>query len=219
MSAERSARLLAQLARRDSPFSSWYAYTNDPLKDRLVQTLASELNAYLAQKLPDYMVPSAYAVLDAFPLTQTGKVDWRALPDPKRAGSRREFVAPRTAEEQKLAQIWSQVLGVESVGANDSFFELGGHSLMAAQVVSRIREIFQVTLPLITLFEKPRLADLAEALVHWQQIPSNRQPTKITRVDRSAQGRPKEEAEADRLSEQEMGRLLDALLAEADLLE
>ena len=111
-------------------------------------------------------MPAIFMLLDAFPLTVNGKVDRRALPTPD--GRQPEldevFVACRTPTEELLAAIWSQVLGVERVGIYDNFFQLGGHSLLATQVVSRIREAFQVEMPLRRLFEAPTVAGLAEDL-------------------------------------------------------
>jgi len=125
---------------------------------------ANELREFLKEKLPAHMVPAVFMLLDAFPLTANGKVDRRALPTPD--GRRPEldevFVACRTPTEELLAAIWSQVLAVERVGIYDNFFQLGGHSLLATQVVSRIREAFQVEMTLRRLFEAPTVAGLAE---------------------------------------------------------
>ncbi len=124
---------------------------------------AADLRAYLKERLPDYMVPAALVEIPAIPLTAHGKVDRRALPDP--AGPvEAEFEAPRTAVEELLAGIWSEVLGVERVSRDDGFFDLGGHSLLATRVLSRVRETLQAELPLSALFEAATLADLASRI-------------------------------------------------------
>ena len=125
----------------------------------------SELRSFLKQKLPDYMVPSAFVTLESLPLTPNGKVDRRGLPAPDiSAASETTFVAPKTPIEELLAAIWSQVLGIEKIGIHDNFFELGGHSLKATQVISGIRETFGVELPLRQLFSQSTIAELAEAI-------------------------------------------------------
>jgi amino acid adenylation domain-containing protein len=135
------------------------------------------LREFLQTKLPAYMVPSVFIPLDALPLTPNGKVNRQALPQPDTVRSLQEkpFIAPRTPVEIELAQIWSQVLKVESIGIHDHFFDLGGHSLLATQVVSRLREAFQMDIPLRSLFEKPTIAELAQhietrrmVLQQWQ---------------------------------------------------
>jgi amino acid adenylation domain-containing protein/non-ribosomal peptide synthase protein (TIGR01720 family) len=118
------------------------------------------LRAHLQGSLPEHMVPRAFVVLDAFPLTPSGKVDRRALPEPEVRGEE-EYAAPRTPGEELLAGIWAEVLGVERVGTRDDFFALGGHSLLATRVVSRVRETFGVELPLQALFAAPTVAALA----------------------------------------------------------
>ncbi|HEU4323903.1 MAG TPA: condensation domain-containing protein, partial [Roseiflexaceae bacterium] len=128
-----------------------------------------------------YMVPSAFVVLDALPLTPNGKVDRKALPAPDGARPDLEhtFVAPRTATEAVLAELWASVLGAGRVGVHDNFFELGGHSLMATQLVSRIRETLQVELPLRQLFAAPTVALLAE-LVETTRTSSSGGPITAT---------------------------------------
>ena len=118
------------------------------------------LRAWLAERLPEYMVPSAVVALESFPLNPNGKVDRRALPAPE-AVARPEGVAPRTETERALAAVWAEVLRVERVYADDGFFELGGQSLLAVQVAARVREGLGVELPLGRVFEARTLADLA----------------------------------------------------------
>lgn len=124
----------------------------------------AELRSFLRQKLPEYMTPSVFVELDALPLTPNGKVDRRALPAPDsmRSELAGTWVAPRTLVEEALAGIFSKVLGAAQVSIHDSFFDLGGHSLLATQALSRVREAFQVELPLRSLFEAPTVAGLAE---------------------------------------------------------
>ena len=126
----------------------------------------NELRNFLKAKLPEYMLPAAFVALEALPLTPNGKVDRRALPASNRTRPELEkgFVAPRTPEEELVAEIWAQVLGIERVGIYDDFFELGGHSLLATQAVSRIREAFAVEIPLRRLFEVPTVAGLAASI-------------------------------------------------------
>ncbi len=125
---------------------------------------ASDLRLFLKQRVPDYMIPSVFQVLATLPLTPNGKVDRRALPKPSLANISQKYVAPRTPEEELLAGIWGEVLGLPKVGVNDNFFELGGHSLLATQVISRIRDLFQVELSMRYLFESPTVAALVKRL-------------------------------------------------------
>ncbi|PPT09099.1 Malonyl CoA-acyl carrier protein transacylase [Geitlerinema sp. FC II] len=131
--------------------------------------IANRLRRFLQQRLPDYMVPNRFVLLPALPLTPNGKVDRRALPAPKLTAETKNRIAPQTATEAALALIWADILGLEQVGVCDSFLELGGHSLLAARLVSRIRDTFQVELPLRCLFELPTVRDLAEHLDNAKQ--------------------------------------------------
>ena len=123
----------------------------------------SELRHWLREKLPAYMVPSAFMRLDALPLTSSGKIDRLALPIPSQVRPELDavFMPPHTPTEEVLAGIWTTVLGVEKVGVHDNFFALGGHSLLAVQVMSRLREAVQMEVPLCALFEAPTVASLA----------------------------------------------------------
>ncbi|NPD30072.1 condensation domain-containing protein, partial [Corallococcus exiguus] len=126
---------------------------------------AAALRAHLQQQLPGHMVPTAFVVMEALPLTPNGKVDREALPVPTVAPLERgRYVPPTTPTEQKLAALWTEVLRVERIGAEDDFFDVGGHSLLATQVVSRVLGAFGVELPLRTFFEAPTLEGLARRI-------------------------------------------------------
>ncbi len=127
----------------------------------VAEAVPGGLREHLRKLLPDYMIPSAFMVLEALPLTPSGKVDRKALPAPEAATAGEGYVAPQGPVEELLAGIWAEVLRVGRVGARDNFFELGGHSLLATQVVSRIRTALGLELPLQRLFEAPTVAGLA----------------------------------------------------------
>lgn len=126
---------------------------------------AETLRAHLKAALPDYMVPSAFVLLEQLPLTANGKLDRRALPAPDiRAHASRSYEAPQTEIEETLAGIWRELLQIERVSRNDDFFELGGHSLLAMQVMARIESVFNAEMPIRLLFELPTVQELAAAI-------------------------------------------------------
>jgi natural product biosynthesis luciferase-like monooxygenase protein len=137
------------------------------------QAEARGLRAFAQEKLPDYMVPSTVVFLDRLPQTPNGKIDRRALPAPGEAPAAEsaQFLAPRTPVEEVLAQIWADLLGCGRVGAEDNFFELGGHSLLATQMVTRLREVFRLELPLGILFQAPTVSGLAAYLTAHEPKP------------------------------------------------
>jgi acyl carrier protein len=126
-----------------------------------------ELYAHARQSLPDYMIPSAFVRMEALPLSPSGKVDLRALPAPadEREASTSEDAEPQTPLEQAIAAIWKELLDVEVIRRNDNFFLIGGDSLLGTLVVSRLRQEFEIEVPLTTLFEAPTLAELVEAIM------------------------------------------------------
>ncbi|XVV06971.1 phosphopantetheine-binding protein [Actinosynnema sp. CA-248983] len=139
---------------------------------RLVAYLVGDtegLRAYLAATLPDYMVPSAFVTLDAFPLSPNGKLDRAALPAPTVGAAPKDFVAPRTDAERKVAEAWQDVLGVPLVGAHDDFFALGGDSIRAVRALARLGG-----LPVHAMFEHRTVAALATALPENAPIPRSR---------------------------------------------
>jgi acyl-coenzyme A synthetase/AMP-(fatty) acid ligase/acyl carrier protein len=158
--AVREAVVLAREHQADKRLTAYVVSRGEPLS-------ATDLRAFLKARLPDYMVPSAFVLLERMPLTGSGKVDRQGLAAMEAGATapERPWIAPRTEVERALAEIWAGVLGTERVGAEDDFFELGGHSLLATQVSSRLLEAFQVELPLRALFEHPTLAGLAAAIV------------------------------------------------------
>jgi amino acid adenylation domain-containing protein len=126
----------------------------------------SELRSFLRDKLPEYMIPSTFVILDELSLTPSGKVDRKALPPPD--NTRRfledEYLEPRTQVEEIVAQIWKEILELDTVGVHDNFFDLGGHSLLAIQIISRVRETFDKNVPLVAIFEMPTIAGLASTV-------------------------------------------------------
>jgi amino acid adenylation domain-containing protein len=170
------------------------AHEDAPGEKRLVAYVVAEgppppfgeLRRHLAERLPDYMIPSAFMTLAGLPRTPNGKVDRRALPAPTEDACAELFVAPRTPVEEVLCGVWAETLGVERVGVNNNFFELGGHSLLAMQLLSRLRSTFQMELPLRVLFEAPTVAELAVALVGFEARPG--QVEKIAAIHRQLEG-------------------------------
>ncbi len=144
----------------------WEAYGTNPLKGKMVKTVISKIRSVLETQVPEYMLPSAYVLLDQIPLTANGKVNRRMLPAPDgtRTHLKAPYVAPRTPIEETVAAIWREVLGIEQVGVKDDFFKLGGHSLLATQVVSRIRQQYQVEMRLVIFFEVPTVEQLAQSI-------------------------------------------------------
>ncbi|HET6514231.1 MAG TPA: amino acid adenylation domain-containing protein, partial [Thermodesulfovibrionales bacterium] len=142
----------------------------------------SDLRSHLSKQLPDYMIPSAFVVLDALPLTPNGKVDRKSLPTLElgRPDLEDSFVAPRTPVEELVAGIWCEVLGLKKVGIHDNFFLVGGHSLLATQVVSRLRKTLQQEVPLRFLFESPTPAGLAMRITQSQA--ENADPEELARI-------------------------------------
>jgi acyl carrier protein len=138
-----------------------------PQPEALIEVAA--LREHLARQLPDYMVPGAFVTLAALPLTPNGKLDRKALPAPDaEALVQRAYEPPQGPTEQTLAQIWSNLLGVETIGRHDHFFELGGHSLLAVQMIARVHTEFHVTIPMSVVFQKTRLSIFAGFVVALQ---------------------------------------------------
>jgi acyl-CoA synthetase (AMP-forming)/AMP-acid ligase II len=123
---------------------------------------SAQMLSFLRERLPDYMVPSAFLSLERLPLSPNGKIDYRALPAPVLDRERAGLVAPRSETEKTVAEAWAAVLDIQGIGVHDNLFYLGGHSLLATRVVSRLRSIFSVNIPLRVLFENATVAAIAE---------------------------------------------------------
>ncbi len=127
---------------------------------------ASEIKQFVSQRVPDYMVPSVFVALPQLPMTSSGKVDRKALPEPDWGIvlAQGKYVPPKPGVEEQLGEIWSEVLGLDRIGAHDDFFDLGGNSLLALRLVARARAAFSVDLPLVSLFTAPTISGLAAIL-------------------------------------------------------
>jgi acyl carrier protein len=146
----------------------------------------AELQQFLRQRMPEYMVPSAFVMLDKLPLTRHGKVDRLSLPAPEDLERQKSDLAkPRTPVEEITAAIWTEVLGIGEVSIHDTFFDLGGHSLLATQVISRVRAAFNIDIPLRTFFEEPTIAGLASNIEIALQNRSGLEIPPIRSVPRS----------------------------------
>jgi amino acid adenylation domain-containing protein/non-ribosomal peptide synthase protein (TIGR01720 family) len=151
-----------------------------------VEASATTLKHFLQEKLPNYMVPAVFVILDSLPLTPNGKIDRRNLPacDRTRPNLEEPFITPRNPIEETLAAIWTQLLALEQIGVNDNFFYLGGHSLIATQLISRVREVFQVELSFNHIFEKPTIAGLAQLIEQHSQLEQQLQRPTIQQIAR-----------------------------------
>ncbi len=172
------------VAREDQPGDrrlAAYVVGHDPVPT------SSELSQFLLEALPEYMMPSVFVFMPALPLTPNNKVDRKALPRPDiERPSSSAAAAPRTATEEIIAAIWSEVLGLSPVGAKDRFFDLGGHSLLATQIMTRVRSTFQVEVPLRALFEGPTVTALAKAVEAARLKPGTAEATPLLPVPRHA---------------------------------
>ena len=152
------------------------------------QPTNNELRSFLAEKLPEYMVPSSFLFLDALPLTSSGKVDHFKLPAPQLTDSEFEadYTGPRNVVEEVVSDIWIDALGLERVSVHSNFFSLGGHSLLATRITSQIRELFQIDIPLRSFLEASSVAKLSETIVAHETNPG--QTEKIARAFKSIRG-------------------------------
>jgi amino acid adenylation domain-containing protein len=176
--AVREAVVLARGAGDDRRLVAWTVAS--------AEVTAAELRAHLLAHLPEYMVPSAFVLMDRLPLTRNGKTDRRALPEPDAADvAGAEYVAPRTQTQQVIAALWEQLLGVERVGATDRFFDLGGQSLLATRAVSRVREALGVEVPVRAVFEHAALESFAAEVDRLLRAATGVEAPPIRPADRS----------------------------------
>ncbi|WP_121809994.1 non-ribosomal peptide synthetase [Mucilaginibacter kameinonensis] len=153
----RQAVVLARADKQGTKRLTAYVVTEEAAYDK------QELQNYLGERLPEYMVPRLWVRLDSLPLTPNGKTDKRALPEAE-ASQEESYTAPETTPEKQLAKIWEELLGVEKIGTKDNFFELGGHSLLAMRVISQVRRELNKELKIRDLFVYPTIVDLAKQL-------------------------------------------------------
>jgi acyl carrier protein len=171
-------------------------------------TTTAELRGFLEGKLPSYMVPSHFVILNDLPLTVNGKVDRRALPDPdlEKDRMRNCLVAPRTPVENVVASIWCELLHLDKVGIHEDFFHLGGDSLLAMQLISRITRALKVELPLLSIFEGPTVAKLALSIETAQR---DKPVCQLSAIGRSGQARAAELLQRlEEFSESELEEML-----------
>ncbi len=170
---------------QESYLAAYLVAVESPLTSR------HAIRAYLATKLPDFMIPSAFVRLDAFPISPNGKLDRPALPAPgsSRPELENPYVAPRNETETQLAGLWCDTLSIEGIGIHDNFFALGGHSLLAARVAARASELFGVELPIRPMFDAPTIAELAAEIDALRARESSKPSRRIETVDRTASER------------------------------
>jgi acyl carrier protein len=184
------------------------------IKDESAPPSTSDLRTFLKEQLPDYMVPTVFITLERIPLTVNGKIDRAALPEPD-LQAEETYVGPRNFIEQKLTEIWAEVLRLERIGINDNFFELGGHSLLAIMIVSRTREILQVELPLRRLFEEPTVAGLAIVV---SEALDQQKDHRLTAINKVIQDEEHLLAQLGQLSNEQVNSFLNEILAKNEAL-
>ncbi|BAZ14327.1 McnC protein [Calothrix sp. NIES-4071] len=177
---------ITQLTTQHSALST--QHSNNPLQAKAARKIIPQLQTYLAQKLPKYMVPSAFIVLESLPVNQAGKIDRHAIPQPDTI--KKEFseayIAPRSDVEKTLVKIFIEVLGIKRCGIHDNFFELGGHSLLATQLASRVRDAFKVELPLSNVFEAPTIAGLSKVVESLKDSNAKSQAPALVPISRDS---------------------------------
>ncbi len=167
-----------------------YIITNEGSRDSI-----GDLRSLLKTKLPSYMIPAAFEVIDDFPLTSSGKINRRALPEPQfnRPAADATMDLPGTPLEEMLLETWKEVLNLDQIGVSENFFDLGGHSLLAARLVSNIRSTMDVELNMVDVFEAPTISSLAELL--YPRVAGTESDTELARLIEELSGLSEEEAQ------------------------
>ena len=166
--------------------AAWQHYANNPLQGKLNRTLIPLLRAWLSARLPEYMIPAAFVVLDAFPLTPNGKLDRQALPAPNlRTQVQTTYVTPQTTLEQQMVAIWQEELNIDQVGIHDNFFDIGGHSLLLVKIHSRLKEMIDQPVAMVDFFRYPTIHALCQYLEPSQAVDPNPQPARLTPASRT----------------------------------
>jgi amino acid adenylation domain-containing protein len=214
VTCKRHGHAVHEVSRQVVREPNWTRFANQPLQSEASRDLSPLMRGFLAERLPDHMIPSVIRQWRELPLTTNGKVDRAALRASSISNKRSAatpFVSPETPLELSLASIWSEVLRIERIGTADNFFGMGGHSLLATQVVSRIRNRLGVNLPLQTLFKAPTVAELAKEVSELQLQSPAAWEMPIT-SSASQNFLP----ELEEMSENELDALLYRVLADAD---
>jgi ubiquinone/menaquinone biosynthesis C-methylase UbiE/acyl carrier protein len=213
-SAEGSRTNSLSVIREDEDLRPWSAYANVLRNEPSRQDLAKTLRHSLANKLPEYMIPSTFIWLDALPLTPTGKLDRHALPAPNsvRNDPTDVYAAPKSDLERLIASVWSEVLGIEKISIDSNFFNIGGHSLLGMQVVARLSDSLNLNVPLRLMFETRSIRGLAEAISSLQT--ATKQPA-IPRIVPA----PRKDTSAiklEQLTDEQVAALLNRLIARGE---
>ncbi|MGB3533919.1 MAG: amino acid adenylation domain-containing protein [Microcoleaceae cyanobacterium] len=194
--------------------AAWTKQWLSPETPQKTESIVEKLREFLRQKLPEYMIPQNYMILDQLPLTANGKIDRKGLPKFNNilAQTQAEYIAPQTELQKKIVEIWQKALNLEKIGIKDNFFNLGGNSLLATQVLSQMRQTLQIEISIRRFFETPTIADLELDIKQNNHKESQTEDIKIERVDRDSVQQNLDNI--DQISEQELDNLLAQMLEE-----
>ncbi|MEL7039186.1 MAG: amino acid adenylation domain-containing protein [Cyanobacteria bacterium J06592_8] len=194
--------------------AAWTQQWLSPETPQKTESIIEKLREFLRQKLPEYMIPQNYIILDELPLTPNGKIDRKGLPKPESmiSQTQAEYIAPQTELQKKIAAIWQKALNLEKIGIQDNFFNLGGNSLLATQVLSQMRQTLQVEISIRRFFETPTIADLESDINQNNHQGSQTEEIKIERLNRDFT--EQDLNNLDQISELELDDLLAKMLEE-----